>query len=377
MAPLVSIAASQILLGAALLAALIARRGRLEMPHGLGIPLALFFAGTVVAVALSADPRAGLPQLRKFYVFLTLPLMYTLVRHRGDVRRIVAGWAVLASASGLWSFVQFWVKRQEAIAQGSDFYRAYLGRRATGFMSHWMTFGAEQMIVLLIVAAAVLFGVMRRRPPFAFAACSIIALSIAISFVRSVWLGTAVGAAYLIAVWRPKLLLLVPLCVPIVWVAAPSSVQRRVISIYRPHGTVDSNLHRDVTRRAGIEMIKTSPVVGIGPEIVGRDFEKYVPADVPRPLPEGFYGHLHNLYLQYGAERGLPTLAAFLWFVTAAVVHLLRRARREPFVHGVIAVMAAILTQAFFELNLGDSEVLSMFLTAVACGYVMTDKESA
>ena len=31
--------------------------------------------------------------------------------------------------------------------------------------------------------------------------------------------------------------------------------------------------------------------------------------------------------------------------------------------------MIATLVAGFFELNLGDSEVLTMFLTTVACGY--------
>jgi hypothetical protein len=30
----------------------------------------------------------------------------------------------------------------------------------------------------------------------------------------------------------------------------------------------------------------------------------------------------------------------------------------------------AVMLAGFFELNLGDSEVLTMFLVAIACGYV-------
>ena len=37
---------------------------------------------------------------------------------------------------------------------------------------------------------------------------------------------------------------------------------------------------------------------------------------------------------------------------------------------GAIAVILAVFAAGFFELNLGDSEVLTMFLTVVACGYV-------
>jgi len=38
--------------------------------------------------------------------------------------------------------------------------------------------------------------------------------------------------------------------------------------------------------------------------------------------------------------------------------------------HGAIAVILAILGEGFFEYNLGDSEVLTMFLIVVAFGYI-------
>ncbi len=70
-----------------------------------------------------------------------------------DIRPLIFAWAIAASASGIWAFVQFWTKRQRALAAGEDFYLAYVADRATGFMGHWMTFGAAQMSALMLVAA--------------------------------------------------------------------------------------------------------------------------------------------------------------------------------------------------------------------------------
>jgi hypothetical protein len=36
---------------------------------------------------------------------------------------------------------------------------------------------------------------------------------------------------------------------------------------------------------------------------------------------------------------------------------------------GATAIVIATMVSGFFELNLGDSEVLTMFLVAIACGY--------
>jgi hypothetical protein len=40
-------------------------------------------------------------------------------------------------------------------------------------------------------------------------------------------------------------------------------------------------------------------------------------------------------------------------------------------------VVLAIMAEGFFEYNLGDSEVLTMFLVVVACGYIALEKEVA
>jgi hypothetical protein len=45
--------------------------------------------------------------------------------------------------------------------------------------------------------------------------------------------------------------------------------------------------------------------------------------------------------------------------------------------HGGIAVILATLAEGFFEYNLGDSEVLTMFLVVVACGYLALEKDLA
>ena len=74
-------------------------------------------------------------------------------------------------------------------------------------------------------------------------------------------------------------------------------------------------------------MIKAHPLVGVGLERVGPEFEHYVPADVPRPLPTGYYGHLHNIYYHFAAERGLPALAAILWLFGQALWDFARALR--------------------------------------------------
>ena len=65
-------------------------------------------------MAVSDDPRAGLPQVKKFFVYLMLPIIFTAIRRTEDIRHLIWWWAAAASLSGLWSFVQFWTKTKRA-----------------------------------------------------------------------------------------------------------------------------------------------------------------------------------------------------------------------------------------------------------------------
>jgi putative inorganic carbon (hco3(-)) transporter len=150
-----------------------------------------------------------------------------------------------------------------------------------------------------------------------------------------------------------------------------------VASVIRPHGTLDSNSHRAVCRAVGWEMVKAHPWLGLGPEQIGKQFDRYIPATINRPLPNGWYGHLHNIYLQYAAERGIAGLICILWLIGKSLRDFLQYLRRESaqpetraLLHGSIAVILAVLAEGLFEYNLGDSEVLTLFLAVIACGYV-------
>ena len=137
----VSIAASQIFLGVGALLVLIFYR-KWEFPR-IWLPLAALFFWTVLADALSTDPWLGRTQIRKFFVFLFIPLIYSVFRRQfSKVFYLMAAWTAAASASGIWALEQYAVKFRHAT------YQSYVGERITGFESHWMTFGALQLSVL-------------------------------------------------------------------------------------------------------------------------------------------------------------------------------------------------------------------------------------
>jgi putative inorganic carbon (hco3(-)) transporter len=371
-----SIALSQILLGLALVMILVSRQ-RLRFPP-VKLPLALFFFATVLAVLTSVDPAGGWPQIRKFFVFGIMLVVFTTFKTLGQIRSLVLAWSGLALLSALASFVQLEHRHQLALIQNANDYGFYLDGRITGFASHWMTFGAEQMIVMLMLLSFLLFSPDRKGKTLALVSLPALWLSIVLGLTRSIFiLGVPLGALYLL--WNRKrwAVAVIALGLAVVSVIAPFHVRDRVLSVIQPHKEVDSNLRRLIMIRTGWEMVKAHPWLGIGPEQIKPQFMKYVPNDVSRPLPKGWYGHLHNMYLQYAAERGIPALLIMMWLIGRVARDFLRSlqpgtvtSEASYSLYGGGAIVLALLAEGLFEYNLGDTEVLTMFLTVVSCGYV-------
>ena len=299
-APLVSIAASQILLGGSLALLLAMRVKPVWTPAW--PPLVVFMAWSVISLLLSGDAQGGLPQVRKFYVLTALIIFATFIRERAPIRAVTLGWAAAAAASSVWSGAQFF-RKWAALSPGEDFYLAYVANRVTGFLSHWMTFSGVIMMALLFVAARVLFAKESPRARWALAgACGVMGMGLALSWTRSVWLGCFCGLLYLAWNWRKAAVLALPVAAAVGFVAAPDSLRLRALSALRPHGDRDSNQHRAVTRAIGWRMIRAHPWFGLGPEQVGKQYKAYLPPGATS-LPDGFYGHLHNIYVHFAAER--------------------------------------------------------------------------
>src|SRR3984957_14211167 len=152
---LFSIAASQILLALALVALLLSK-APLRLPR-IWLPLGLFLLLTLVSLAFSGDVAHGLPQVRKIYVYSMLLVVFSVLRDMRTIRWLFLSWAGVGALEAARGLVQFAAKVSEARALGMNFAEYYEPERITGFMSHWMTFGGEEMFVLIMLTAYLFF----------------------------------------------------------------------------------------------------------------------------------------------------------------------------------------------------------------------------
>ena len=365
----VSIAASHTLLGAGLLLLLL-KPSKVRFP-GIIWPVLALMLWTLVSVAASDEPVAALPQIKKFFVFALLPLVYTAFRSTDACRRAAEAWFVVVLGACLLASVQFVQAAVQAGALDGGFYRLYVDDRVTGFYSHWMTFSQASVIVLLALACHIVFSERRRGSGVWIGSAAIITAALVLSFTRSAWLALLAGGGYLLAIRRPRALLAVPVLLIAAYLAAPDALQQRVRSI-RP----GENQARIVMWRTGLAMIADSPLVGIGPERAGPLFSRYQPEDV-RQLPPGFYGHLHNVYIHYAAERGIPAALIVIWLFGQVLLDMRRGLMALPdrpddrrfLLHAGVCATLAVGILSGFDVSLGDSEVLGAYLAVLAVAY--------
>ncbi len=357
---LVSIAASQILLAGAAggVLWLSARPGGRfpSFPRSVALPLALFFLWTVAAALASADIALGLTIVKKFYLFLIPFLVVMLFSGKGTILwtyRALFAVAVVAASAGL---VQFALNpHRDAL------------NRISGFMSQWMTYSGLLMLVLVpLVAYAFCLG--WRKKWWAAPLCALLALAIYLSETRNAMIGTVAGVVVILLLLRRwSAIFLLAALLAAAYLLSPAGIQQRLRS------SLDTN---DPNTRNRIELFETSlrligdnPWFGVGPKNVSIEALRYRGSE---DYPDWMYQHMHNNFLQIAAERGIPGLILWLWFVgalgaggLAALAHAAGAADAgEGRFAGSAAVgsLAALLAAGMFEYNFGDSEVLILFL---------------
>ena len=350
-----SIAAAQILLAIALICwitLLIVRRERFEAP-GFFWPMVAYGGATIVSAALSPDPRASLIDCKQLVLFLLVPLVYRFVTG-SRAHTLLTVVVTCAAVSAVFGIVQYGILHYDN-----------LGQRPQGTLGHWMTYSGLLMIVIGVAIARVIFGKSDRT--WAALVLPALGVAVALTFTRGAAVGACVAVALLFSLKDFRLFAILPILAAIFIAIAPGQIAKRYASMFNMNDPTVRD--RRTMLHIGERMIRTHPLAGVGPNMVQRLYVEYRGSD-PLAGPDGVVHinpHLHNDFLQIAAERGLPALALWLWFVVALLRGLWTRfkAGQRELAATALATVIALLTAGLFEYNFGDSEVLMLFLTIV------------
>jgi O-antigen ligase len=352
-----SIAAAQILLTLVLLAwfaLLLVRREPFTVPR-LFWPLAAYAGLTLVSAACSREPATSFLDCKQLVLFLVVPAVYRLARGSRAMRVLMVIITVGAASAAV------------GIIQYSILNYNNLGERPHGTLGHYMTYSGLLMLVIGAAIAHVLFG---RQRAWSALVLPALLVAVALTFTRNAWVGVAAAACVLLVLRNIRLLWIVPLVLAIGAAVAPARVTNRFYSMFSLQDP--TNRDRIAMAKAGAHMIHDHPLTGVGPNMVQVVYPRYREPDAVEPIVP----HLHNVPIQIAAERGLPALAVWIWFVVVALIDLNRRLRsgRDVVVTAAaIAAMVAMLTAGLFEVNFGNSEFLMLFLTLMTLPFAAAD----
>jgi O-antigen ligase len=345
-----SIAAAQILLTVAFLAWLashITRGERLTAPAFFW-PLVAYAALTLASAGFSLDPEVSFTDCKQLVLLLLVPITYDLARgaRANSVLSVVLTIGALSAFIGI---VQYAVLNFDG-----------LGRRPVGTLSHWMTYSGTLMLVICAATARLLYGSSGRLWAAFIMPALLVALSLTLT--RGAWVGVAVGVALLLLSKDFRLLAVIPIVVVGGILLAPQALTDRMYSMFDRKDLTSRD--RFAMLQAGVAIVKDYPLTGVGPDQIERVYPRYrVPDAVKATNP-----HLHNVPMQIAAERGLPALLAWIWFVVAAFIGLLnlvKKARNKSLAAAAVAAMAAMLAAGLTEYNFGDSEFLMLLLVII------------
>jgi len=320
-------------------------------------PLGFYILLLAASIVASYDPRVSAGSLTELFALATVFLGPLLVRGERNVRRLTEALVIVGALIAFFGLVQF------LYGYGG------IDRRIRGPFSHWMTYAGVLLICDLLLVARLTVDRASRRRPWFWAALALINLGLLGSLTRGAWVAFAVTVAALFTLRRPRYLAAAVPAAVLVVLLAPVPLLSRILSIVDLRD--ESNYDRLCMADAGLRMIAERPLFGIGPDMVPRRYALYRNPNAPR----FWVPHLHNVLLHLTAERGLLSLAAYVWLMAAPIALAVRRYRaqggargpRADLYLGTVLALVGFNVAGLFEYNWGDTEVqrLALFLLAL------------
>jgi O-antigen ligase len=338
------------------LAVVVRGRERVEVPR-MFWPLLAYAAATLVATIFSVDPKTSLIDDKQLALFIIVPIAYRLLPGRRSLSAVDVV-ITIGALTAVFGIIQFGILDFDSEE-----------RRPEGFLTHYMTYSGVLMLVACTAAARILFRHQDRMWASLVMPALIVALATTLS--RNAWVGACAGIGLLLLMRDFRLIAALPVIVALFVAFAPPVISDRIYSIFSVHDADaggQSNRDRIAMIKTGMRIIKDDPLTGVGPEMIGPMYPVYRDPTAVKQLNP----HLHNVPVQIAAERGLPAMFIWLWFVITLVRDFVKQRKRTalPSLPTTgLACVVAMVAAGMFEYNFGDSEFLMLFLLLVTLPY--------
>jgi O-antigen ligase len=310
-------------------------------------PIVVYVALSLVSSFLSINPKVSIKDSKELLLFLIIPIVYMGFTKENVLKKANLALLVSACVSCIYSLFYF-------------IFKASPGERIEGFMGNPMTQGG--LLLLFSCMALSIFLYSRNRTRYLWGLGFLLSLfALILTQTRSAWIGLVIAVFIILLLYKPLTLIIMPLAIGLFLLISPQMIKERALSSF---GLKGYNKVRIEYIRTGIKIIKEYPLFGTGPDTVDIVFQdpKYeLSKEAKRNV------HLHNNIIQTAAERGIPTLLAWLTFMVWIFISLFNLLKNKdptlrPFAVAGLAALFGLFTAGLFEYNFADSEITALFL---------------
>jgi len=355
----VSLSVASTCTGLVLVAAIIVavrERSRAAWP-----PRAVLLALTALVAVYLVSVLAAPPAPRHWHKFgeelwIKLMLVAIPVLVGGRVRHLPRLIGVTLVAGGVASLFGIWQHFSgiDPLRGGRSLMTEWGHNSAAAFFGHHLSWGGQLLILILMLAAWLLFTSWRRARLWLVLLLALHGLALAWSYARSPLLGVAVGFVVLVLLLRGRRRLLGAALLVVPALASLALPEMRL------HLERLTWMHRHETRlnlwESSLDGIAARPLTGWGP----GNFDVMMAGHEV----SGYYevrAHSHNDLLMHGVNAGLPGILAAVALLVAVCWVLFRAWRRGGsrawLAAGALAVQAGITMAGMFQVYQTDDEV--------------------
>ena len=357
----ISIAASQMAMGAAGIVAILDRGRSLcwaRMRTGVESPLAAWVGVSLLATIFASQPWESFLKMKKLALFAMLYWPAAMVSRSWNLGRLFVFLLFAAGVTSLYGVTTF-------LWQGGPEW----GARIRGLHGFYLT---NSGLLLLCTFPALSFGICRTIAPSFRCGAALAALAILSSQVLGclpgTWVGTTAGFFALAMRARSARIALLGAALIVFVVLGPPVFSERLGDFLDPRDDFRTALER--TWRNAARLFLADPWTGWGLHDLRTEFEAVKEPGDPSE------GHMRSVPWQIAVSMGVPGLAVFVWLV-AAWFRLLNRARASApsaftraVVEGTEASLVAFLAAGLLEWNFGDSEILALLMFLLGASHL-------
>jgi len=333
---------------------------------------AVYLAASLFSVTRADSLKVGL--LTIVFVYFCI-ILENAVATRRQLDRLAQLMVLAAACVALYGIYQYLFQTgyQSKAWVDSDMFSSITFRVSSTLQNPNML-GQYFILTIPLGGACLLSAKTWGKRIFWLVCCGLLALSMLLTFSRGAWLGLLFAGAAFVVLLNPRLILLAPVALAILYFVLPDAIVSRFTSI--GDLTDNSTSYRLYIWFGTLAMLKDYWLCGIGPGDTAYNlvYPAYSYSGVEAP-------HSHNLFLQIVCDAGITALLVFLAILfhyyrqLCAALHAAKDHTSRMFQIAFLSGMTGFLVQAMTDYSFYNHRVMFLFWVYLSVGVLFAQRD--